>query len=130
LEVAVSELIDDVRTALTAAGQTVRGNKALHGHDEDFELEIAGYGSIYIGIAGGRTVIERGPSPRREALHFSLIQMDEATLRAILEGRMRPVEAMEAGSLFLRTRLYGGGLITILLRAAYDVARERKLEVA
>ncbi len=37
---------------------------------------------------------------------------------------------MEAGRLFLRTRLYGGALITILLRAAYDLARSRKLEVA
>jgi hypothetical protein len=34
---------------------------------------------------------------------------------------------MEQGQLFLRTRLYGGALITILLRAAYDLARERAL---
>jgi hypothetical protein len=34
---------------------------------------------------------------------------------------------MEQGKLFLRTRLYGGALLTILLRSAYDLARERKL---
>jgi hypothetical protein len=37
---------------------------------------------------------------------------------------------MEQGQLFLRTRLYGGALITILLRAAYDLARERALGAA
>jgi hypothetical protein len=34
---------------------------------------------------------------------------------------------MEEGKLFLRTRLYGGGLITILLRSCFDLARERRL---
>ena len=49
------------------------------------------------------------------------------TLQAIVGGRLSPVAAMEQGKLYLRTRLYGGALITILLRAAYDLARDRRL---
>jgi hypothetical protein len=123
-------LIEDLRAALEEAARTPRGQKALHGHDEDFDLEIAGHDTVHVAIAGGQMEVSEGPSPRRQPLHYTLVQVDEPTLRTILAGRISPVEAMEAGRLFLRTRLYGGALITILLRAAYDLARSRKLEVA
>jgi len=128
LEVSVaSDLVDHLRAALEAASQTVRGQKALHGHDEDFDLEIAGVGTFHLAFGGGKLEISEGPSPRQQALHYTLVQIDEPTLRAILAGRISPVEAMEQGKLFLRTRLYGGALITILLRTAYDLTHEKKL---
>ena len=120
-------LLEELRTALDAAARTPLGQKALHGHDEDFDLEVAGAGTFHIAFRGGRLEIAGGPSPRREALRCSLLQIDEPTLRDVLAGRTSPVEAMEAGKLFLRTRLYGGALLTILLRAAYDRARDNTL---
>lgn len=122
-------LVDDLRAALNAASDTPRGQRALNGHDEDFELEI-GKEIIHVGIQGGKLTVNPGKSPRREPLHFSRLQTDEPTLRDMLEGRVSPVEAMEEGKLFLRTRLYGGALVTILLRSAYDHARERRLATA
>jgi hypothetical protein len=123
----VSELLDDLRSALSAASQTARGQKAVKGHDEDFDLEVSGYGTFHVAISRGSLEISRGASPRQEALHYTLVQVDEATLRGILGGEISPVAAMEEGKLFLRTRLYGGGLITILLRSCFDLARERRL---
>jgi len=122
-----SELLDDLRAALEEASRTVRGQKAIHGHDEDFDLEIAGRGTFHVAIARGQMEIGEGPSSRREPLHYTLVQVDESTLRAILSGAISPVEAMEQGRLFLRTRIYGGALITILLRSAYDLAGEKTL---
>ena len=122
-------LLDDLRTALNAASDTPRGQRAVNGHDEDFEIEV-GKEVFHLGIRGGKMTVNAGPSPRHEPLHFSRLQLDEATLRDIVEGRVSPVEAMEAGRLFLRTRLYGGALATILLRSAYDLARARKLSAA
>ena len=120
-------LVEDLRAALDAAARTPLGQKALHGHDEDFDLEVAGAGTFHIAFRGGGVEIATGPSPRREALHCNIVQVDEPTLRDVLAGRTSPVEAMEAGTLFLRTRLYGGALLTILLRAAYDQARDNTL---
>jgi hypothetical protein len=122
-------LVDDLRAALNAASDTPRGQRAINGHDEDFELEV-GKELIHLGIRGGKMTVNPGASPRHEPLHFSRLQMDEATLRDIIDGRISPVEAMEEGRLFLRTRLYGGALATILLRSAYDLARERTLAKA
>jgi hypothetical protein len=122
-----SALLDELRTALGGAARTPLGQKALRGHDEDFDLEVGGAGTFHVAFSGGRLEIAEGPSPRREALRCSIVQLDEPTLRDMLAGRTSPVEAMEAGTLFLRTRLYGGALITILLRAAYDQARDNTL---
>jgi ABC-type nitrate/sulfonate/bicarbonate transport system substrate-binding protein len=113
--------------ALETASRTKRGQLAISGHDEDFQLEIEGETPIHVEIRGGQLAVHSGPSPRQEPLHFTRVQFNRETLSSILEGRMSPVEAMEQGKLFLRTRLYGGALITILLRAAYDLARKRRL---
>ncbi len=117
-------VFEDLRAALEQASQTARGKLVLKGHDEDFQVEIAGQEPIHVEFASGKMSVRRGPSPRQDPIHFTIVQMDEATLRAILAGSISPVEAMGQGRLFLRTRLYGGALLTILLRCAYDRARE------
>ena len=120
-------LVGVLRQALEEAAATPRGQRAVTGHDEHFELEIDGGQLIHVAVQGGTLAVSSGASPRREPLHFTRVQLGEATLRDILRGRISPVEAMEQGKLFLRTRLYGGALITILLRCAYDLARDRAL---
>lgn len=126
----MSVSIDELRVTLETAARTPLGLKALHGHDEDFDLEIEGSGTFHVGFRGGGLEIDPGPSSRRKALHYSLVQVDEPTLRDIFAGRVSPVEAMEEGKLFLRTRLYGGALLTILFRASYDLARTARMTVA
>ncbi len=127
-EVSDLNLLESLRTILGDASQTERGQLALRGHDEDFQLEIEGQMPIHVEIRGGKLAVNAGPSPRQEPLHITRLQLDLVTLQSILRGILSPVEAMEQGKLFLRTRLYGGALITILLRAAYDLARQRALE--
>lgn len=126
----MADVFNDLKTAFEAAAKTPRGSRAVSGHDEDFEIEIAGHAPIHLEIAGGKMSVNQGPSPRQVALHFTRLELDEATLYDILGGKTSPVDAMEAGKLYLRTRLYGGALVTILLRSAYDLARERKLDAA
>jgi hypothetical protein len=123
----VADVFTDLRTALEEASRTPRGQLVLAGHDEDFQVEIGGNEPIHVEFAHGKMAVRPGPSPRQGPLHFTIVQMDEPTLRSILGGALSPVEAMEQGKLFLRTRLYGGALLTILLRVAYDQARERAL---
>jgi NitT/TauT family transport system substrate-binding protein len=121
------DLAATLRSTLDEASRTERGRSAIAGHDEDFQIEVPGHPPIHVEIAGGKLAIRAGASPRREPLHFTRVQIDDSTLRSILTGTLSPVEAMEQGKLFLRTRLYGGAQITILLRAAYDLARQRSL---
>jgi NitT/TauT family transport system substrate-binding protein len=126
---AVQDVLAVLTDALEKAGRTKRGQLAVRGHDEDFQLEIDGQAPIHVEIRGGRLAVRAGASPRQEPLHFSRVQLNRDTLNAILSGKLSPVEAMEEGKLFLRSRLYGGALITILLRAAYDLAREQRLSM-
>lgn len=126
----MADVYDDLKAALEAAAKTPRGSRAVGGHDEDFQIEVEGHDPIHLEIKGGKLAVNRGASPRQQPLHFTRVQLDESTLRAILDGKVSPVEAMEQGKLYLRTRLYGGALATILLRSAYDLARERKLQAA
>jgi hypothetical protein len=123
----MGSVLEDLRAALEEASRTPRGKLAVEGHDEDFQVEIEGQEPIHVEFAGGKMAVRQGPSPRQDPIHFTIVQMDEGTLRAILGGSISPVEAMEQGRLFLRTRLYGGALLTILLRCAYDRAREDAL---
>ena len=123
----MADVFTDLRNALEEASRTPKGQLVLAGHDEDFQVEIGGNEPIHVEFAQGKMSVRPGSSPRQEPLHFTIVQMDEPTLRAILAGALSPVEAMEQGKLFLRTRLYGGALLTILLRVAYDQARERAL---
>jgi ABC-type nitrate/sulfonate/bicarbonate transport system substrate-binding protein len=118
-------ILVDLGLALEAASRTPRGQLVLAGHNEDFQVEIAGHEPIHVEISDKKLAVRPGPSPRQEPLHFTRIQIDEPGLRSILAGNLSPVEAMEQGKLFLRTRLYGGAQFTILLRAAYDRARQR-----
>jgi ABC-type nitrate/sulfonate/bicarbonate transport system substrate-binding protein len=119
------DVLRKLQLALEAASRTKRGRLVLEGHDEDFQIELEGSAPIHVEIRGGALAVRAGPSPRQEPLHFTRVQLDTATLDALLAGHMTPVGAMEAGKLFLRTRLYGGAQLTILLRAAYDLAHER-----
>jgi ABC-type nitrate/sulfonate/bicarbonate transport system substrate-binding protein len=122
-----SDLFATLRAALDEASRTKRGQLVLAGHDEDFQLEIPAHAPIHVEFRSGQLAVHPGPSPRQEPLHFTRVGIDEPTLSSILAGTLSPVEAMEQGKLFLRTRLYGGALITILLRSAYDLALQRAL---
>jgi len=124
---ASGDIFKVLNEALESASRTKLGQLAVTGHDEDFQVEIDGHAPIHVEIRGGKLAVRAGASPRQEPLHFTRVQLDADTLAAILAGNISPVEAMEQGKLFLRTRLYGGALLTILLRAAYDLARARRL---
>jgi SCP-2 sterol transfer family protein len=121
------QVVERFAAALQQASQTARGQKAVRGHDEDFQVEIDGLQPLHVQIVDGGLSVRPGPSPRQEPLRFTRVQIDPAALRQILDGQLSPVEAMAAGRLFLRTRLYGGAQITILLRAAYDLARDARM---
>lgn|GEM_PF-3088295 len=122
----VSDVFHELESALEVAAATRRGQLALRGHDEDFQIEVDGQ-PFHLAIERGGFVLSPGASPRRQPMRFTRVQVDAPTLHAILAGDVSPVEAMEQGKLFLRTRLYGGALFTMLLRAAYDLARESRL---
>jgi hypothetical protein len=126
--VSEKRLFDELKDALTRASRTDIGKVVLAGHNEDYELQIKGKQQpICVSIADGKMRVRKGPSKQNEPLSRTRVQMDERTLRSLLAGEISPVEAMDSGKLFLRTRLYGGAQITILFRAAYDLAREKML---
>ena len=124
----MADIARELSVAIEAASRTARGERAVKGHDEYYEFLVEGRAPVHFEIAGGRLKFGDGPAPRREPLRYTRLELSEGTLRAILNGELSPVGAMERGELLLRTRLYGGGQMIMLLRAAYDLARARRLE--
>jgi len=117
----------ELADALAAASKMPRGERAVKGHDEFYEYLVEGRAPFHFQIVGGELRFGQGPAPERLALRYTRLELAEDTLRAILNGDVSPVEAMGQGKLLLRTRLYGGGQMIMLLRAAYDLARARRL---
>ncbi len=124
----MSDIGRELSVAVEEARRTARGERAVKGHDEYYEFLVEGCTPFHFEIAGGRLKFGDGPAPRREPLRYTRLELAEGTLRAILNGDLSPVGAMERGELLLRTRLYGGGQMIMLLRAAYDLARARRVE--
>ena len=124
----MGEIARKLSAAIEAASRTPRGERAVKGHDETYEFLINDSAHCHFEIAGGQLKFGESPAARREPLRYTRLELSEETLRAILNGDVSPVEAMEQGKLLLRTRLYGGGQMTMLLRAAYDLARASRLE--
>ena len=124
----MADISRELSVAIEAASRTARGERAVKGHDEYYEFLVEGRAPVHFEIAGGKLRFGDGPAPRREPLRYTRMELSEGTLRAILNGDLSPVGAMERGELLLRTRLYGGGQMIMLLRAAYDLARARRLE--
>jgi hypothetical protein len=126
--IAMADIARELSAAIEAASRTQQGQRAVNGHDEFYEFLVEGRAPCHFEIAAGGIEFGEGPAPRREPLRYTRLELSESTLRAILSGDLSPVEAMENGRLLLRTRLYGGGQMTMLLRSAYDLARARRLD--
>ncbi|MDE3100734.1 MAG: hypothetical protein KGJ98_00700 [Chloroflexota bacterium] len=124
----MSALVRSFEEALRRASATELGRRALAGHDEDYQFDVSGEPTFHVSIEGGALAFEDGPSPQREPLSLTRLELSAATLRGIVAGEISPVQAMERGEMFLRTRLYGGGQMTVLMRAAYELARQQRLE--
>ena len=98
----MSELFETLRSALEAAGRTSLGQKALSGHDEDFQVDVAGQGSFHVEISGGKLAVRPGPSPRQEPMHFTRIELDEKK-RLDLYKQAQQIMYEDGAALFMYT---------------------------
>ncbi len=108
--------------------QSPETGKFLAGHDETFLFEIKDGSPFYVEVENGNLSVKRGrPEKENMLLEVTPIDTDQKTLRNIFEGKIRPVKAIESRNFSIVAGTYEGGLITLLMRIGYDIAREEAI---
>jgi hypothetical protein len=124
------DVLAEVAAALGRAAETEEGRRVCAGHDEDYQFDLSDGPTFHASIEGGRLRVLSGPTPKTGYFETTFIDTDTQTLRALLAGRMGPIEAVEARRFNMVVRMYEGCQITILLRIAGEQGRADLLEAA
>jgi hypothetical protein len=123
----LKSIIGEMTQALGAAADTEEGRKAIAGHTEDFQFDLDDGGAFYVSLENGVLRVRGGRMSRTGYYDTTYVETNAATLRQLMAGRLRPVEAIEQNRFRMVIRMYEGCQITILLRIAGEAARERFL---
>jgi hypothetical protein len=126
----VKTIIAEMAQALGAAAETEEGRKALGDHTEDFQFDLDAGGAFYVAVEKGRLRVLEGRTNRTDYYETTYVETDAQTLRNLMTGRLRPIDAVEQNRFRMVIRMYEGCQITILLRIAGDAARERALSAS
>ncbi len=118
------DIMTEVSEILAHAAETEEGRYAVGGHDEDYQFYLRDGSPFYVSIADERLRVVPGETERRGYFESTFIETDCQTLRAILSGKLRPIEAIEKRLFNMVIRMYEGCQITILLRIGGELVRD------
>lgn len=123
-------ILAELKRALGEAAGTDEGGKILPGHDEDYQFDLDDGTSFYVSIENGGLVVHKGKMPKTGYYETTYIETDAATLRQLVGGKLRPVDAIEQNRFRMVIRMYEGCQITILLRIAGELSVKRLIEAS
>lgn len=89
-----------------------------------YQFEVAGVEPFYIQINEGKLSVNRGVTTKSGWWNKVNIETDEETLRGVLQGRVRLVDAIEKGRWkCTQNEHWRGSHIPILTRIGQDIVR-------
>jgi hypothetical protein len=121
-------IIEEAARAFGRAADTEEGRRVALGHDEDYQFDLSDGPAFYVSIQGGAVSVHPGRTPKTGYFESTFIESDTNTLRALFQGKLRPVQAIEQRRFNMLIRMYEGAQITILLRIAGEQAREELVQ--
>ena len=122
-----AHIFAELSKALAQAAATDEGKRFLAGHDEDFQFDLDEGNVFYVSIENGGLKVVEGRMPKTGYYETTYVETDAGTLREMMKGKLRPIDAIEHNRFRMIIRMYEGCQITILLRIAGDLAREKVL---
>jgi len=99
-------------------------NTADYKHAYQFEGE--GVEPFYLQVDHGQLTVQNGVLPGNFEVK-STLRTDASTLRDLLVGKLKPLDAAEQGKWGMHSRNYSGNLLIVLFRIAQDKTIEELL---
>ena len=91
-----------------------------------YQFEGEGVEPFYLQVDYGRLTVHKGVMPGSYDVK-STLRTDAATLRDLLVGKLKPLDAAEQGKWGMSSRNYSGNLLILLFRVGQDKVIEELL---
>lgn len=91
-----------------------------------YQFEGEGVDPFYLQVDHGKFTVHEGVLPGNFEVK-STLRTDSATLRDLLVGKLKPLDAAEQGRWGMQSRNYSGNLLIVLFRISQDRVIEELL---
>ena len=120
------ELYEMTQTLFAKIDQTEECHRRIDDYAHTYQFEIDGKPGFHIKLDYGKMQVLKGVC-EDDHTKVSLVKTDSATLRGILKGKFRPLNASKEGKWVIRARRYSGELLYTLLRIGREITIEELL---
>jgi hypothetical protein len=120
------ELIKMTSDLFAKIGQTEECRRKIADYEHAYQFEMDGKPIFYVELNRGVLKVSPGVHSGDNA-KVSLIKTDSETLRGILKGKVRPLDASETGKWVVRARNYSGELMYTMLRIGREITVQELL---
>ena len=117
------ELIKLASDLFARIGKTEECRRRIDDYEHTYQFEVDGKPEFYVELSHGVVRVGSGVY-KGEYTKVSLVKTDSGTLRSILKGKVRPLDASTEGKWVIRARNYSGELLYTLLRIGREMVIE------
>ncbi len=119
------ELVKLASDLFTRGGQTEEGRRVIDDYEHVYQFEIDGKPGFYVELNRGVITVNSGGYNKSEygkvSLRVSQVKTDSKTLRAILKGKLRALDASQQGAWVIRIVSHSDQLLYTLLRIGREI---------
>lgn len=120
------ELFEMTQNLFKKIDQTEECHRRIDDYAHAYQFEVDGQPEFHIKLDYGKMQVVKGVC-EDDHTKVSLVKTDSATLKGILKGKIRPLNASKEGKWVIRARRYSGELLYTLLRIGREITIEELL---
>ena len=114
------EVVQKALDLFVRIGKTGKGRRKIADYEHVYQFEVDGSPSFYVELKQGVIRVDSGAF-KGAYEKVSLIKTDSETLKGILKGKVRLLDASSQGKWVIRVRNYSGELLYTLLRIGREI---------
>jgi hypothetical protein len=122
------ELMKLASDLFTRVGQTEEGRFFIDDYEHVYQFEVDGKPEFYIELNRGVIAVKGGVHNKGEygktSLRVSMVKTDSKTLRALLKGKLRALDASKQGAWVIQVVSWGDQLLYTLFRIGREIIIE------
>ena len=119
------ELVKLASDLFTRVGQTEEARRVMYDYEHLYQFEVDGKPEFYIEVNRGTISVKSGVHNKCEygkiSLQVSMVKTDAKTLRAMLKGKLRALEASNHGAWVIRIVSHSDQLLYTLFRIGREI---------
>jgi len=122
------ELMKLASDLFTRVGQTEEGRRVIDDYEHLYQFEVDGKPEFYIELNRGVISVKNGIHNKGEygktSLKVSMVKTDSKTLKAMLKGKLRALDASNQGAWVIRIVSHSDQLLYTLFRMGREIVIE------